>query len=536
MNRHRNVIGALLRKDFLSLWPLVLLVVALRLAQVLDAEFDITFLSAQAKQFLPFAYVPAYGFFLLISIHQDALASVRHDVLTRPIPSWNLVTAKGMFIWGAMFLPVVLGTFVACLVNGGSFVEALLVAITIENPMLIALVLLVIVLAVVTSTLLEAVGAFVGIFIVILLMERFVTRLSSTGEAVYFLGSGWVILKPWGLLALISVAIVVWLQYGRRNTMRARMTLAVLALLLMVFPAPFTWHRVIAIQKAVTANSTAADALKISLTSRCFPTALFPPPGSLVGGIDDDSYPRDTGESTANQLKVYPTTFGSERHNAAGRNAIAFSTAIVPTGAPLDWKVLVSNVQATYRNDSDEVLHTLWYARVTPIWKPAADGARSAVHLWLLPRDSYERLVAASAHLQVDYSFGLLEPHSFELPVDGKRHYLAALGYCGAKRDPLTSSVTVKCFKSGDQPGLVAAKYIDVQMPEVVASEPDFTPAWLSYPGGKRYKIKLPATAVSDSSRIKITAYEARAHTERKLVVPGVLGGTPTECPAPIAQ
>jgi hypothetical protein len=304
----------------------------------------------------------------------------------------------------------------------------------------------------------------------------------------------------------------------------------------MAYPAPFTWNRVIAIQKAVTANSTAAAALNVSLTPGCFPTALFPPPGGLVGGASEDSYPQDTGESVANQLKVYPTTFGSEHHNAAGRNAIAFATAIVPTGAPPDWKVLLSNVSATYRNDGNEVLHTLWYSRVTPIWKPTPDGARSAVHLWLLPRDAYETLVSQSAHLQLDYSFSLLEPHSFELPVDGKRHYLSALGYCRAKRDPLTSGVTVKCFKNGDQPGLVAAKFIDVQTPEIVASEPDFTPAWLSYPGGKRYKINLPATAEADGARIKITAYEARAHTERQLIVPGVLGGTPTECPAPIAQ
>jgi hypothetical protein len=536
MNRHLTIIGALIRKDLLSLWPLALIVVALQAVQVLDAEFGLSLLSAQAREILPLAYVPAYGFFLLLVIHQDAMASVRHDALTRPTPPLDLLAAKGIFIWGAMFLPVVLGTFIACLADGGSFVEALLVAIAVENPMFIALVLLVIVIAAVTATLLEAVGAFVGLFIVLLAMERWVTKLSSTGEAVYFLGSGWVILKPWSFLALISAGIVIWLQYARRNTVRARATLVVLALLLIAFPAPFTWNRVIAIQKAVAADQAPVDSLQLTLTPDCFPTTLVNPPSQSVAEmLADDTNAPDTTVDAGRPMKINPAMFGESRRQAAGQGAVAFATAVIPSGAPPDWKVMISNVSATYRNDSNEVLHSLLYARITPIWQTTADGTRSAVNFWLLPRDVYQRLALQTAHLHLNYSLSLLEPRSFELPVDAKRQYLATLGYCGATRDRVTADVTIKCFKSGDQPALVTANFVGAQSTEVAADDPDYTPAWLSFPGGKRYKIKLPSSAGSNSARVRIISYEARAHTGRKIVVPGVLGGPVSNCPAPAA-
>lgn len=533
MNRQLTIIGAILRKDAISLWPFALLVVALEVGQLLQHEFGVKLLSPLLLQYLPFVEAIAFIFLILSVIHQDATASLRHDSLTRPLPRRTLLAAKALFIFVAILLPAILGTFIASLVTDRSLIESLLVATTIENPWRIVLVLLIFAIGAVTATLLEAAGAFVGLFIAILLIEPWATRLSTTGEAIFFLGSGWVLLIPLCILALFALAVVLWLQYSRRRTGRARTALAIAALLLISSPAFFNWKHVFSVQKAVAADAAAADSLQIALAPDCFPTALINPPAASLSAILADNENTKTSETAG--IKIKPEIFGEGRRRDAGQSAIAFATAIVPTGVPENWKVMISYANATYLNDANEMIGSLRPARYTPLWRPVTDSARGAVHFWLMPRELYQRLASQSSRLRLDYSISLLQPHTFEIELGEKRQYLPSLGYCGAERDPTTADVTVECFKKGAQPALIAAEFAGAPTTQVISGDPDYTPEWLAFASGKRHKAILHPVNGLHATRVKLTAYEARAHTDRRITVPGVLGGTEGNCSAPSA-
>jgi hypothetical protein len=59
----------------------------------------------------------------------------------------------------------------------------------------------------------------------------------------------------------------------------------------------------------------------------------------------------------------------------------------------------------------------------------------------------------------------------------------------------------------------------------------DFTPAALDFWGGQRSDMQLVAHG-TEVPRVKVTTYQARAHFDRQLVRPGVLGGPASACRA----
>jgi hypothetical protein len=99
--------------------------------------------------------------------------------------------------------------------------------------------------------------------------------------------------------------------------------------------------------------------------------------------------------------------------------------------------------------------------------------------------------------------------------------------------------VAVSCFKPGAQPALLEAN-VDGTAESTITpagmNRPnrgaDFTPAWLDFWGGYRHDMQLVVRG-AEVPRVNVTAYEARAHFDRQIVVPGVLGGPIATCPAP---
>jgi hypothetical protein len=169
-------------------------------------------------------------------------------------------------------------------------------------------------------------------------------------------------------------------------------------------------------------------------------------------------------------------------------------------------------------------------------WSRSSTAAIADQQFWLLSRADYERLAARpGVRLQLDYSLSLLSPaNSIDIATDAQRRFFAGMGYCGARFHPDVGQVAVDCFKPGAQPALLFAH---PQGAPLIAGRPNsvtpnYVPAPLDFLGGKRYGINFLFKG-DQPPRVTVTSYAARAHFERRLTIPGVLGGSATACPAP---
>jgi hypothetical protein len=308
------------------------------------------------------------------------------------------------------------------------------------------------------------------------------------------------------------------LQYVRRKT-AASYWLLVVTCCAIVGLLMLPWSAFFALQKAVAKEPELAAQVHAELAQGCFMSASL--------GV---SVPQATGASAGSM----PTNYRVESERDVGTNAVAFATVVAPPDLPPQSRLLVSHVSATYV-DGDRSLLQLRPAVPYVDRSRDADSMRLLRNYWLISRPEFGALSSnPNTRLQLNYSFSLLSvEHSVELAADGHRARYEGIGYCGATHDTLKSEVLIDCFVSGEQPAQLQAQIVG--QPEASARRsrvPDYVPDALDVLGGRRHFIPLPAHGVN-TPRVKITTYEARAHFDRQLVVPGVLGGLPVDCPAP---
>jgi hypothetical protein len=210
----------------------------------------------------------------------------------------------------------------------------------------------------------------------------------------------------------------------------------------------------------------------------------------------------------------------------AGPGAIAFSTTVVPTGVPRGWKTMIGFAQASYADANGGVSQHLHAASGVFSRPETVDASMSATHFWLAPGDAYQAAGQRSARLRLNYFVSLLEPvASAEIDVDGERRYLPGLGYCSTVDDRSNAVVSVDCFVRGRRPALVTAQWSEGTEARETMTRPDYTPAALEILSGAPYRLTLSRPRGSTAARITLTAYEARAHVERYVDAPGLLGG-----------
>jgi hypothetical protein len=127
--------------------------------------------------------------------------------------------------------------------------------------------------------------------------------------------------------------------------------------------------------------------------------------------------------------------------------------------------------------------------------------------------------------LRLKYFVSLLEPvASSEIDVDGRRQYVSGFGYCSAGRGASLDAVSIDCFMHGRRPALVTARWSGGTAARETMTGLDYTPPALGIFGGA-YRLTLSRPRGSTASRVTLTAYEPRAHVEKSVDAPGLLGG-----------
>jgi hypothetical protein len=508
-----SALRALVLKDLRLLWPLVVLTAALLASRGLDLAALGLF-----GAYLPIAAQLAAGFFVLALVQQDAPASLRFDWLTRPIPKLALLVAKLLLATLVVVAPAVLGAAVAGVREGAPPVEALLAGLaTIRGPLVAAFALLVV--GALTTTLVEAIGVLIGLFLLFVFVPPAARQVSGLTEAVLFLGSGWVLLCAFLFVGVAGGLAALWLQYRRRSTTQAR---AAFALTIAGFAALFTfvtWDTVFAVQVAAGPSDPAAARFSLVRGPECFAAKRL----ESSPGADDPK-----------------GLWSTEQQREAGPGALAVMIPVRPQGLPGGWRMSIAHASAAFIDPQGKVLHRQEPTQVTPLWARAGDGALEAQNTWLLPRTAFADLAGRARQVRIRYSVALLAPaHSAEIPVDGVRRDLAGLGHCAATRHgPVAIEVT--CFKAGRQPDSLTARPAGSELFEgAAAGWPSFAPDPLQFSPGRRSTMTITHALARPVSRVVITAYEARAHVVREVALPTIRGGPacrPGDAPWPFQR
>jgi hypothetical protein len=522
-----SLLVTLLRKDLRLFWPFAALVA---LVQVLWQFPDLVSQLGALASVLETGMQLGTLLLIVVIVYEDAVVSLKHDWLTRPVRGPTLLLAKSLFVVGAIILPAMVGAFVYHLTQGHSIGEAVLAGLSSSAdgnnlPVFIAAMAF----AAITSSLRQAVIVFLaGLSVITLITVGWASLDQDVPESGAFSGSGWVMKDGVRLLMTVGAICVLWIQYRHRNT-RVSRGIAVGATVLGTWIVVFMgWSPMFALQKALSPDAGAAASAQVMLAQGCFPARV------LGGGEGTGTSAGSGTDTTAGTTAALTAQRYSEEHRrVAGADALAFSTRLdaqVPDGNLL----VVNHVDLRYVSGGRE-LRRLRPGRTSSYVMRKAEAPPTADHYWLLPATDLKRLASdpgVEAHL--DYSLSLLAPkNTVQFAADGSRHYYEGIGYCSAEFDRALGAVAVDCFKPGVQPAYLTANIDGTADSAATRRFPlNYAPAVLDFWGGKRTDIQLAAHG-SEIPRVNVTAYEPRAHFDRQLIRPGVLGGPTSACPAP---
>ncbi len=502
---------ALLRKDFRLFGLFALLNAAL----IVVTQFGPALPLQSLAVLLQLASVLATVLLILVIFHEDATVSVDHDWLTRPVPGLVLLLSKCAFVVLAVLATAVFGGIAYNLYLGRSLGESLLAGVASGaggNALTFGLVALV--LAAVTANVRQATIAFLAGIVTLTAVVIISSRLLAPDEPLVSSGSEWVTGRTIGIMVGLLAVSVLWVQYRVRHTYAARVIVGLGVVAVFAFVASMTWSRIFSVQRFFSPDPAAAASIGLESAKGCFPARVI-----------------DTNRSPS--VAAFAAGPAEQQRGRAGPD-IVFSTRSILTGVPAGYRLTAGRVQLTYRA-AGEVVQTL---HPPPQFAPAqsdGSGLLTARQDWLLLRSTYDRLAKGrEVEAEIHYFLNLLAPKaSAEFLADGRRTFYAGLGYCSATFSPADGVINVDCFKWGAQPAQLVASLADT--PGSTGSPsgfPDFVPAALDFWGGQRHLMRLRAEG-SGIPRVKVTAFAAVAHFDRRIVVPGMLGGPLSSCPAP---
>lgn len=513
-----KILRAILEKDVRSLLSLVTLTTALFLCDALIVRLDLLPIWSTWGD----TVLIVVSAVLIISVFQlDSAASFTEDWLCRPVRKRELLGSKFVIVVSSIYLPHVLGTFVADASLGFSLWESFLDALLVPNRVLLFLVPVFMFSAIVTRTFVQGFGVLFAMFICVFVIPTPFVRAPGPldlgiRDALLMSGMLWLATLPARLVSLALLMLGFWLVYWRRNLKLARVVLVITVLVsvsLFVLPMSLMpWKTTFALQ-AASAAAPPADAVLVSLhtTRACFPA-------TLRAQISSDP------AFVAAKHGLY--VWSDEELRDAGLNSLAFITTVEARGLPLDWRVKLNYVQANYSTDGT-LVESLRPARFMTDW-----GDGPLTHSWMLPESTLSRLETGQPQLELKYSLTLLKPRNHFLPTDGKRHALPGLGWCSAKADVPRNRVEVECFSAITHPTQISA-----QLNEISASRQygavDFAPEWARLPYGDRVEIIVGYLRLTKHDTITVTAWENAGAIEKSLVLPGVLGNDTATCPLP---
>lgn len=515
MVRHLPMLGTVLRKDARLFWQFAVLNGVLIAAwQFPDLVARLGPIAGLVRVSIPFATV----LLILVVFYEDAILSLTHDWLVRPLSGTTLLLAKSAFVLLSIIAPAVLGGIANNLYEGRSLGEALLAGVSAgASAGSLMLILLVAAMTALTANIRQAIIVLLAAVLVVAVLSMLILGISPDGAAIEPSGSAWVIVRPLEVVVSLAALSALWMQYRYRHTRATRFIVAATVAGGAAFLICMTWPRIFAVQKLFSNDPAIASSIQLEVPHYCFPVRVL-----------------DAEEAASQPAPPIASDVYSEKaRERAGPGAIAFTTPLTQRGVPAGYRLTLSAAELTYRKNGT-VVQTLYSAPIET--SSTGSGALDRNQYWLLSRRDFEKLRALDdVETHLDYSLSLLAPTAAAaLEVDGPRVFHPGIGYCSAKFNRYIAAIDVDCFKAGAQPAQLVATVEGAPAVESRTSgKLDFTPAVLDFWGGRQHVVQL-RTQRHDVSHVNVTAFAAHAHFDRHVTIPGVLGGPLSTCPAPL--
>jgi len=162
-----RILGGILKKDALSLAPVVALTALFFLADPLIERLELV--PQWAMYSVPVTLL-ALVVLIMTVVQLDSPASLTDDWLCRPVGKGELISAKLLLVLGVVYLPRALGTFIADLSLGFSATEAALDAVLLQDEVSLFVLPIILFAAIITRTFVQGFGVlfaiFIGVFVI----------------------------------------------------------------------------------------------------------------------------------------------------------------------------------------------------------------------------------------------------------------------------------------------------------------------------------------------------------------------------------
>lgn len=524
-----HITRTILKKDFLSLYPVLLLAACIFAGDVLITRLELM----AAWSFLRLPLVLLGSTLVVLALFQlDAPASQVDDWLCRPVPRGELLTAKLVMVLAIVYGSRAAATLLADLLLGYGLREALLEALLLQDVYFQLFLPVLLVTAVITTTLTQGIGVVMALFVgVFVIPSAFISSPGALepgiGDDLNVTGMAWIMLAPAKVLPLLLVALCFWLVYWRRHVVAGRaMLVGVTAVTLLLFVVPMwllPWSTLYAWQAATLREQLRVDDEVVSRISLHASRYCFP--ATRIGDLTSDE-----AFSAARQAAGL-AQWDEEVLGAIGPDTVTFLSEIQPVGLPPDWRVKLLYVEA------DLMVNGIEHYQLRP-GRYITDnrGGGSLVHDWLLPETIVQQVSAAPrSSLQLSYDLALLKPASLMLKTDGVRRELAGLGTCSARINGLRNRIEIDCFSVGDRPGQISAELPGIPASRVY-SEVDFAPTLVQLPRSQRLELTVASPRLTAQDAVVLTAWQPAAYLRKSLAFGGLLGRDATACPLPSAE
>lgn len=368
----------------------------------------------------------ARGFLIVETVHNDAIPGVRQDWLVRPIRRSELLAAKILFTILVVQLPVFAGDLLEALADGFSFGASLHVAVSRSFYMLITFCLPVLALSSITKNLLEVLTSGV-IGVVIVTLSRVLTENGFGTQQLMGTGLGWTVETTCLATIVAFAAIILTMQFRRRQTVASRCLTGAGAVLLMAILLVPWQQSAFAVQEHLSPAPGAARNLEIAFEANPAPVPI----GQRVGGWNG-----------ATSLYIPLTVSGLPADSILTDDHYELRL--------LDSQGVVRARSTSFENTPYQML----------IGKPGRGPATSlgfqspAVHaIVAMDTGDYVRLKDQKLRLEVDYSLTLLKlAESYAIPAVHGDERLPGLGWCKARVSELGDSVRLGCLQAGPPP------------------------------------------------------------------------------------
>jgi len=262
------VIARIFKKDWILLWPMVMLVTAIQ--TLLEwSDYDLSVINANAAAVdlirpLTVAWVLGIAALVVAVVHQDPIPGVEQDWLIRPIKRTDLLMAKMLFLLATISMPMMVLNLVHALAIGFPFADVIGVIVYKELYTFVFLILPLMALGAATRNLTELTLLGAGLVI---------AYAACLASSAYFWGTARCPTCGSGLVWQqhllqhvelgVGAVVVLSLQYFRRRTPVSRVLILLAAAALVFVQLP--WAAAFAIQQRLSGHADAPTGVNVAV-------------------------------------------------------------------------------------------------------------------------------------------------------------------------------------------------------------------------------------------------------------------------------